>query len=57
MPPATVASIHIPAFPLAAVALFAIVAARARREMAQQRSRQRSKTSSGLLAREQQISM
>jgi Glycosyltransferase family 87 len=45
---------HIPAYPLAAFALFAIAAARAWREMALP---QRSSTKSGLLAREQQISM
>jgi alpha-1,2-mannosyltransferase len=51
---------HVPAYPLAALALFALAAARAWREMAGQRAvadGQRSKTSSGLLAREQQISM
>jgi alpha-1,2-mannosyltransferase len=51
---------HVPAFPLAALALFAIAAARAWRETARRdlpADGQRSSTSSGLLAREQQISM
>lgn len=51
---------HVPAYPLAALLLFAIAAARARRELAQRRAAgdpQRSNTKSGLLAREQQISM
>lgn len=50
---------HVPVYPLAAIALFAIAGARARRELAQQAAPvddQRSNTSSGLLAREQQIS-
>jgi hypothetical protein len=50
---------HVPVFPLAAIALFAIAGARARREMAWQASAsndQRSNTSNGLMAREQQIS-
>ncbi len=51
---------HVPVYPLAALALFAIAAARAWRERAQQRlsaAAQRSNTKSGLRAREQQISM
>jgi glycosyl transferase family 87 len=51
---------HIPAYPLTALLLLAIAAARAWRESALQRAAgnpQRSSTKSGLLAREQQISM
>jgi hypothetical protein len=51
---------HVPAYPLAAIALFVIAATRAWREAVQRRAAgdpQRSKTKSGLLAREQQISM
>ncbi len=51
---------HVPVFPLAAMALLAIAGARARREMARQVSPstdQMSNTSTGLRAREQQISM
>lgn len=50
---------HVPVFPLAALGLFAIAVARARRETAARASpasAQRSRTSSGLVAREQQIS-
>jgi hypothetical protein len=50
---------HVPVFPLAAIALFAITGARAWREAARQvtSTDQRSKTSTALRAREQQISM
>jgi hypothetical protein len=51
---------HVPAYPLAALALFAVAANRAWREAALRRAAgdpQRSKTNSGLRAREQQISM
>jgi Glycosyltransferase family 87 len=50
---------HVPVYPLAAIALFAIAGARAWREMALQTASsrdQRSNTKTGLVAREQQIS-
>ena len=56
----TAAQFHLPIFPLAALGVFVIAAARAWREIAQRRAPaepQRSSSSSGLLAREQQISM
>jgi hypothetical protein len=48
---------HVPVFPLSAVMLLGIAAGRAWREMALPAAAQRSRTKTGLLAREQQISM